>query len=154
MIYFISPWRQERDCFLWFFCSFFFRFYLLKTIFTLDPAENKGRYAKETTCCKHYSLYDFSNRYSRLLIVTERMKSGTYYFVVNQSIGSECSHNLHMSQVGGNRLVVCGQVNGQYRLTLYDLQDEDLCSTTLKDEPGGVSRIKLGGKHCIAVSYP
>ena len=76
------------------------------------------------------------------------------YFAVNQSIGSECSHILHMCQVSGNRLVVCGQESGQYRLTLYDLQDEDLCSTTLKDEPGGLSRIKLGGKHCIAVSYP
>ena len=75
--------------------------------------------------------------------------------LVNQSIGSECTHILYLSQVSEDRVVVCGAVeDGLYRLTLYDLRDEDLCNMTLRDEPGGLTRIKLGGKLCIAVSYP
>ena len=50
--------------------------------------------------------------------------------------------------------MLCGEENGQYRMTMYDLQDEDFCSVILKDEPGGVSRIRLGGKQCVGVSFP
>ena len=60
----------------------------------------------------------------------------------------------YVSAVDGNRVVVCGNVGEEWRITQFSLiHGGKLRSTVLNEKPNGLASITLGEKAYLAVSY-
>ena len=73
---------------------------------------------------------------------------------MTSTVSTEHDVITFLSPVAGNSVVVCGKLNGKWKLKLYNLQyGGELCSVKLSDQPDGMTVVTLDGKRCLAVSY-
>ena len=77
-------------------------------------------------------------------------------FVVVRTISTEWTIVFHISLLGAaNTVAVCTLEHGRWVLIQYSLRlDKMLHRTVLTQWPAGMTGVTLGGKNCLALSYP
>ena len=82
--------------------------------------------------------------------------SKRYYFtcILGTSHTTGFEHISHTAVVDVDRIVVCGKVGEEWRMTQFSLNHGGkLRSIVLKEKPDGLASVMLGEKACLAVSY-